>query len=227
MKNWLEYIIEKANVKQGVFLCLMLIFTMPSFAQIPLPQGQTRKLIQFSGIVVTGDSLMPVPFTTIMVKGSGHGTVADYYGFFSFVAQQGDVIEFSALGFKKALFNIPDTLDENRYSIIQMMFTDTFLLREAVIFPWPTREQFKHAFLTLDIPDDDLVRAQKNLRRSEMRETWQNMGMDASANHRFAMDMNRTKLYYAGQLPPNNLLNPIAWSKFIKAWKNGDFNRKD
>jgi len=25
---------------------------------------------------------------------------------------------------------------------------------------------------------------------------------------------------------PNNLLNPIAWAKFIKAWKRGDFKKK-
>jgi hypothetical protein len=30
-----------------------------------------------------------------------------------------------------------------------------------------------------------------------------------------------------GQLPKNNLLNPIAWAQFIQAWKNGDFRRKE
>jgi hypothetical protein len=37
------------------------------------------------------------------------------------------------------------------------------------------------------------------------------------------MEEYKSKLYYIGQLPPNNLLNPLAWAEFVKAWKNGDF----
>jgi hypothetical protein len=32
--------------------------------------------------------------------------------------------------------------------------------------------------------------------------------------------------YYTGQLPPQNIFNPFAWSQFIKAWKRGDFKKK-
>jgi len=34
-------------------------------------------------------------------------------------------------------------------------------------------------------------------------------------------------LYSIGQLPANNLLNPIAWRKLIKAWKDGEFKKKN
>ncbi|MBK6839366.1 MAG: hypothetical protein IPG90_14770 [Bacteroidetes bacterium] len=44
-------------------------------------------LVQFSGIVVTSDSLNPVPYTSIMIRNTYRGTVGDYYGFFSFVAK--------------------------------------------------------------------------------------------------------------------------------------------
>jgi len=30
-----------------------------------------------------------------------------------------------------------------------------------------------------------------------------------------------------GQVPPQNIFNPIAWAEFIQAWKRGDFKRKD
>jgi hypothetical protein len=40
------------------------------------------------------------------------------------------------------------------------------------------------------------------------------------------MQQQYTKLYYAGQYPPNNLLNPVAWAKFIKSWKEGKLKRK-
>jgi hypothetical protein len=193
---------------------------------LPRPADAQRKPIQFSGVIVTGDSLKPVPFATIMVKNTTHGTVADYYGFFSFVAQEGDVIVFDAIGHQESVFTIPDTLRENRYSIIQMMFTDTVMLRETVIYPWPTREQFKQAFLNLDVPDDDLIRAQRNLELEKVQRQYATVKSDAGNNYNYSMRQQATRLYYAGQAPPITLMNPIAWAKFIRAWKNGDFKKK-
>jgi len=40
-------------------------------------------------------------------------------------------------------------------------------------------------------------------------------------NYRNYIDKQTSKLYYAGQLPPNNLLNPFAWAKFVEAWRAG------
>jgi hypothetical protein len=41
------------------------------------------------------------------------------------------------------------------------------------------------------------------------------------------MNQQYTRMYYAGQYPSISLLNPVAWAKFIQAWKNGDFKRKE
>lgn len=161
-----------------------------------------------------------------MIKNSYHGTVSDYYGYFSFVAQENDVIEFSAIGYKNNTFRIPDSLQDTRYSLIQMLNGDTILLRAAVIYPWPTKEQFKQAFINLQLPNDDMARAQRNLEHEAMRERGQSMPMDGRMNQQYAMQQHNSRLYYAGQLPPNNLLNPIAWAKFIQAWKNGDLKRQ-
>lgn len=184
-------------------------------------------LVQFSGVIVTSDSLAPVPYTSVMIKNSNRGTVSDYFGFFSFVAKMNDTIEYVAIGFKKAIFVIPDTLTDNRCSMIQILKADTILLREVVIFPWPTKEQFKEAFIRLRVPEDDKARAEKNLNEERMAYLANNMSMDGSMNFKYAMEQNSTRLYYAGQLPPNNLLNPIAWSKFIKMWQDGAFSKKD
>ena len=175
---------------------------------------------------MTADSLRPLPFTHIIVKGTRRGTISDYFGFFSFVAEKGDIIVFSSLGFKNAYYRIPDTLSGHRYSLIQVMQKDTIMLSETVIYPWPSPSQFKEAFLKLDPPTDDYDRAMNNLTLAELKERGENMPMDGSMNYRNYIQNVSNQLYYAGQLPPNNLLNPIAWSKFIKAWQNGDFTRK-
>ncbi len=188
--------------------------------------AQDRDLVQFSGVVVSADSLQPIPFASIIVRNTYRGTVSDYFGFFSFVAKINDTIEFSSVGFRKAVFIIPDTLTENRYSLIQALVRDTILLKEVIIYPWPTREQFKQAFLNLEIPDTDLQRARKNLEKQRLIEIAENLPPDGSLTYKFNMQQQYARLYTVGQLPMNNLLNPIAWAQFIKAWQNGEFSRK-
>ena len=183
-------------------------------------------LVQFSGAVVTGDSLRPIPFTHIIDLNTGFGTISDYYGYFSFVARKGDTIDFSAIGFKKTEFIIPDTITSNRYTMFQVMTSDTIYLTETVIYPWPTREQFRQAFLNLSIPDDDLEIARKNLSRYDLYVRAQAMPMDGSMNYRHYIDQQVNKLYYAGQTQPISLLNPFAWAQFFKAWQDGKFKRQ-
>lgn len=187
---------------------------------------QPGDLLQFSGVVVSGDSLQPVPFTAITVKGTYRGTLSDYYGFFSFVAQEGDTIEFSVIGFQKSTYILPDSLEGSRYSIIQVLNQDTIMLPTTVIYPWPTKEQIYEYFLKAPVPDDDLERARKNLAQETIVDMALTVPMDATMNYRNTMNQYNTRLYNAGQIPMNNLLNPIAWAKFVQAWKKGEFKKK-
>ncbi|MDB4655852.1 carboxypeptidase-like regulatory domain-containing protein [Flavobacteriales bacterium] len=210
------------------FVLLLLIVTLFSSVLVLDTSAQTKNdsLLQFSGVLLTRDSLEAVPFANVLIKGTQRGTISDYFGYYSFVAERGDTIQFSYVGYKDALFVIPDSLNRKNYSLIQMMDIDTIILQEAVIYPWPTKEQFRQAFLELRLPEDDKQRAERNLARADMKERMENMQADGSESYKIAMRNYGNQLYYAGQLPPNNLLNPLAWAKFIKAWKNGDFKRK-
>jgi hypothetical protein len=213
-------------MKNLLLKLILLLLVVISIADSASAQQDEPKIIQFSGVVVSGDSLQPVPYVAITQKGSYRGTLSDYYGFFSFVAQEGDTIEFSALGFLKAQYVIPNNLDDTRYSIIQVLNQDTFLLPTTIVYPWPTKEQIYDYFLKAPVPDDDLERARKNLAQEKMADLAMRTPMDASMNYRYSMNQYNTKLYNAGQIPMNNLLNPIAWAKFVDAWKKGDFKRK-
>ena len=114
------------------FFTVMLILTGFS-------QKSNSELIQFSGVVVTHDSLKPLPYCNIYDKSSLKGTITDFYGYFSFVAAKGDTLIFSNVGYKRSEFVIPDTLSTNKYSLIHMMQNDTILLKTAVIYPWPSK----------------------------------------------------------------------------------------
>lgn len=212
-------------MKNAVTL-FFLIFLMLIYNEL-YAQEHIKKPIQFSGIVVTSDSLKPIPYTNIAIKNTHRGTTADFNGFFSFVALEGEVVIFSAIGFKRIEYKIPDTLSKDRYSLIQALSNDTIMLSETLIHPWPSKEQFKKAFISLRVPDDDYEIAMRNLALEEIKYMIRDYKMDGSMNYRNYIEQQTNKLYYNGQLPPNNLLNPFAWAKFIKAWQNGDFKRKD
>jgi hypothetical protein len=204
LKNNNQSINQSTICQQFMLLtfCFVCLFRFDLSAQ-----SAEKKIIQFSGVVVTGDSLKPVPFTNIFVTGSRNATVSDYYGFFSFAAEEGSDITFSAVGFKKAHFVIPDTCNEKRYSMIQILF--------------------RQAFLNMDNLNDDMARAQRNLAQEEMELISMNMGMSAQENHKNYMQQYQSRIYYAGGRPPITIMDPLRWAEFVKAWKRGDFDKKD
>jgi hypothetical protein len=206
-----------------VFFIVLLV--LPG-VQVLVAQENTSNLIQFSGITITADSLNPVSFTKIMVKNTNKGTTSDIYGYFSFVAHIHDTVLFNALGYKPTSFIIPDTITKNRYSLIQLMTSDTLTLSVAYIFPWPTLEEFKQAFINLKIPDDDLEIARKNLQAQNIASSVENYAMDGTMNYNNYIENSTSKLYYFGQQQPFTIFNPFAWAKFIQAWKEGKFKRK-
>ncbi len=186
-----------------------------------------KKVIQFTGVVLTADSLKSVSFAHIMVKNTGRGTNADYLGFFSFAAYTGEELIFSAVGYKTSHYKIPDTLSSDKYTMYQMMQTDTFFLKETVIYPWPNIAALEYAILYSDIPETDYDRAMKNLEVEKLKEMSLNMGNDGSMNFRNQIQGVINKNYYSGQYMPIKLTDPFAWAQFIKAWKEGKFKRQD
>lgn len=189
--------------------------------------NEKQKLIQFSGVVLTADSLKPLPFSSVIIRNARRGTITDYYGFFSFVAMKGDTIDFQNVGYKTGSYILPDSLNDNHYSIIQVMIRDTINLREAVVYPWPSKEEFKRAFVELSIPDNDYKRAQRNFELASVKEIQDQVAYDGSINYKMALQQRTTQLYNAGQYPSISLLDPLAWSSFIQAWKNGAFRKKE
>lgn len=189
-------------------------------------QGKPENYIQLSGVVVDDDSLRGIPFVSVLVKGTKRGTVTDFYGFFSVVVQPGDELQFFSINHKNAVYKLEDTLSLKHYFVIQRLLKDTILLSKVDVYPWPSKDEFKKAFLNLDLTETDYDRAAKNLDRNEMSYMERNMKLDPQANYRMAMQQYLTKVYTAGQYPVNNLLNPIAWAQFIDAWRQGKFKKK-
>lgn len=204
----------------------ILLFLVSGLISYSFAQENQKKVIQFSGYVLTPDTLMGIPFVTIQINNSSRGTISNREGFFSFAANVGDTVNFRSIGFENSYYYIPKSLQTNKYSIVKLLSTDTYYIDTVTVYPWPSKEMFKQAFLSLEIEENDVDRALKNLEREYLKEMGENMPMDASENANYYLRSEAQKYYYAGQAPPQNIFNVFAWAQFIEAWKRGDFRRK-
>ena len=208
------------------------LFTIISFVFLLLSTlfSQEREKVLFSGVIVENDSLKPVSFANIIIINKKLGTISTIEGYFSFYAEELDTIRFSALGFGSAQFVIPDSVNVDRYSIIQVMSRDTLELAETIIYPWPASERdFKDSFLNDEIENDKVEQAKQNLQISAIQQPKEVIFHESNAAYNFDEDMKKVsqEMYYNGQTPPITVLDPIAWWKFVKAWRRGDFKKKN
>lgn len=209
-------------------LLLQLGFLM-CFALHLHAQQDTSKVIQFSGLVVTQDAngeMVPLPYTTISVQGTSRGTYSEIDGFFSLVATTDDTLVFSRIGFETTQQAVPDSLESSFYSWYQVMSEDDVLLPEAVIFPWPSREHYKIEFLALDVSNELRQQAEQNLAAEILERMQSGVAPDGANAFEIEKQKRQYEYQYAGQYKPQKIFDVIAWSKFIKAWKRGDFKRK-
>lgn len=217
----------------GPFRWLIMGFLFCTGLNLAQAQAQTQTqtqedslhLVQFSGMVLDGsnEELFPIPYTNVIVKDQGRGTFTDFKGFFSIVAAKGQVIQFSAIGYKTVEIEIPDSLKDDRYSLVQLMTQDTFNLPETVVFPWPSRDHFKLEFLAMDVSNELNERAKENIAKEVLETGRKLVRVDANESADMYLRQQASNNYYYGQKPPMNIFNPIAWAKFIESWKNGDY----
>jgi len=213
-------------MKRRLLFLFLLAIAIP-FASMAQFEKLKDSVVQLYGVVMTADSLKAIPSVTIMVKGQNRGTMTNDHGVFSIVVMKGDMVEFTSIGYKPKLAEIPRTLEGNQFSLIQLLVTDTVFLPATIIRPRPTKEQFERDFVNTDIPADDLEIARQNTDESKRRVLARTLPRDGGENTNMMLRNNAQRYYYNGQAPPQNILNPMAWAEFIKAWKRGDFKNKD
>lgn len=224
--HWSYIRIPKDMKGIHIVLCALLVtaFGLSAAAQ----RDNTPQLIQLSGLVLDGsdEQLYPVPYANILVKGRNRGTYSDLKGFFSIVIERGDTIVFSAIGYKDVAYTLPEDLEGDRYSIVQLMTQDVINLPETVIFPWPSRDHFKLEFLAMDVTPELQKRAAENLANETLRRMRNKVTVDGNENADYYLRQQAREYYFIGQQPPMNIFNPIAWKQFFDAWKQGDFKKK-
>lgn len=205
-----------------------LIFLLGFIFSIQLAKAQDtreKKVIQLSGIILNSDSTDAVPGVNIYVPKKGRGTASGRFGYFSMPVLEGDSVVFTFIGLKKQTFKVPDKVENDRISLILTMEVDEIALAEIEVMPYPTEEEFKKAIIAMNVVDPmSISRANMS---PEMLLRWAEQ-MPASGNENF-------RTFQQGQMIQNQdlygprplrLLDPFAWSQFIRSIKRGDLKSK-
>lgn len=191
----------------------------------PSALAQNKEVIQFSGLIVGGDSLYGITGVYVYVPRAGRGTTSNYVGYFSLPALVGDTVLIKAIGFKKKQYIIPEVSE--KLSVVIEMVEDTAFLPVVEVFPWPTEQIFKEAFLTLQLPDEGRSSAEKNLSARVMNRMMANLPDDGSLNHRYFMTQQIQNQNGKFSYPTFTLLDPFSWARFLSSAKKGDLKRNE
>ena len=215
------------NSKYLLFVFILLsLFPLSGISQDTTSHVKAKRVVQFSGLVVGGDSLYGIPGVSIYVPKAGRGTFSSAVGYFSLPVLEGDSVVIKSLGYEDKNFIIPDN-PEGKLSVIVELMQDTLLLPAVEIFPWPTEQLFKEAFISLKLPSTDLDNMHKNLNEQVMKRMLYNLEPDGVANHKYYMQQQiQRQEQYKSYYPTFNLANPFAWGKFIESLKNGEHKDK-
>jgi hypothetical protein len=205
----------------GIFLMLTAVGV---FAQ-----QQEKPLVQFSGVVYNADSIkVVVPYVTITNNTNHKQTyISDYRGYFSFVVHEKDTLVFTSIGYAAVRIVIPAGLDNKSFITEVRIKPQIINLPAFRVFPWATTDEFRKDFLSMQLADDDMEIARKNLEKTTSSSLGNTLPRDGQESQSAWSQNEHTSIMNQHSLIPNPLLNPIAWGSLIKQISDGDKSRAE
>ena len=191
-------------------------------------RAQEKKIIQYSGIVTTVGSGLPVGYVTVTnLSFRNEAFAANNEGYFSFVAHVGDTIRFTSVGFDPLVVTIPE-VSGDKYTaniIMQNLVTE---LPMVTPYPWASIEEFNIAFMNLDVSEDNIVRARRSLSYESLAAMAAVIPRDGNEMRSInnAQSFNTMNNKVINQRYANPLLNPFAWGSLIQQITKGNQSRK-
>lgn len=186
-------------------------------------QGE-RKVVQLTGLVVEGDSMLAIPGAFVYVPKSGRGSSTNLLGYFSFPVAAGDSVVVASVGYKKKAFVIP--YDSSTLSMVIHLMPDTFMLPVVEIVAFPIERVFKEAFLSMNFPDDGRGNMALTLNDQIMGRILNSSSFDGSLNHSYYMQQQLSAMESQYLTNTNALIDPFSWARFFKSVKK-DKKRKE
>ncbi|WP_423149750.1 carboxypeptidase-like regulatory domain-containing protein [Rubrolithibacter danxiaensis] len=208
---------------------LLFIVVVVVFGSLQTSFAQEKGIVQFSGVIYNKDTNTVVPYVNVVNRSNKQNYSANYQGYFSFVAHEGDTIVFSAVGYRKEALVIPAQLPEKKYTVIVKMQMESINLPMVRVFPWASVDEFNKDFMSMKVADDDLEIAKKNVAKSSIlamaktlpRDGQEIQGLNFQNNH---ISLSNKTINQRGANP---LLDPFKWGAFIQQIMKGDKSRNE
>lgn len=198
-----------------IIICIIgIMFLIPAKAQEASPE----KSYLLAGVVMDFQERQALPFVHVKIKNTFYGTATDISGYFSLFINPGDTLVFSSIGYKDASFIMPFELEEEQYTLLQLMHRDTLVLEEVAIFPWPEYNNFIEAFLDVAPSNREMY----NL-ITEVKQDLQQTADEAERSRYYHEQQRYQKLFRMHNIfPQQNFLDPSRWADFIRDLNNED-----
>lgn len=189
-------------------------------------------LVEVYGLVVARNDdglFQQIPFVAIAIKGTSRGTYSNYEGVYSIVAQKGQTIIITALGFEDKEIVIPTDIVGFYHSLSIEIKEEPIPLNQVTVFPWPDRNNLAAEFLGMK-PSNSMkleAIAKENLERKQLIAIAANTNPDGKESASYYLRKQTSSYAYTGQLAPQNIFNPLAWGRFIKKIKKKELSAKE
>lgn len=210
------------NPKYIIFIlfCLMTLCTSL--------QAQQNKILQFSGLITSPGSDLPVAYATIKnTSFNDQMYMSNNDGYFSFVAHVGDTILFTSVGYESTTFVIPNIPGDKFTAHINM--TSLVIELPAVTpFPWASYEDYLSEFMAMNSGSDPVANARRNISPEALAALSRIVPRSAEEIQNYNSLQRHTNMSNKNinQRFNNPLLNPFAWAELINQIKRGDYSRE-
>jgi len=193
------------------------------FIALPALQAQTAerdRYVQVSGII-SDETGRLVPGVAVISQMLRRGVLSEPTGIYSITSAPGDTIFFRALGYKRYHTVIPYNYAGRFASADIRLEFDTIQIEAVNIVPWNSYSEFIRD-ITQEKPVNPIVENMNENLASIYVALQNEIGLNISpeASYRYVMEQNFYGISTRGA-PPNNLLNPFAWAKFVQGMKTG------
>ena len=201
------------------FLHIIILLFIASSA-LQAQTAERDRYVQVSGIV-SDETGRLVPGVAVISQKMRRGTLSEPSGIYSIISIPGDTIFFRALGYKRYHTVIPyNYIGRFASADIRLEF-DTIQIEGINIIPWNSYSEFIKD-ITKEKPVDPIVENMNENLASIYVALQNQIGLQITpeAAYRMVATQNFNRITY-GAAPPNNLLNPMSWAKFIQEVKSG------
>ncbi len=223
-------------MREHIAILLFLLISLSPIGHLQAQDTAARKaIVQLSGII-TNENSTPIPYTWVSIKNTKRMVYAGLDGFYTMPVSEKDTIEYAALGFKKAYFIVPSGVIDHKVTHNVRLAVDTIVIPPILAYPLPSAEDFRYAFLNLNLDDEAYSQARANLDQDKLMELYKSLQKDGPEQQTYVLQQMAASFYYAGgqanyaningNMIPTSLLSPFAWAAFIKTIQDGSLFRK-